>query len=108
MPPFIIFLTQRDGGTRQLDFFEHNFISTQQENNIIAELQANRVNWIIASNRVNSVEPRMGTFGVTHCPLIAQFINDNFDIVAEYGDFRYPGGWAWNHATRILKRKSIN
>jgi len=40
-----------------------------------------------------------------NCPLIAQYINANFEQVAQFGDWENPPGWGWNHGTAILKRR---
>ncbi len=98
------FLTHRDSATRQLDFFLHNDIPQEQELETISDMEMNHVNWVIFDNRTHSLEPGMGTFGITHCPEIADYLNKNFDEVAVFGDWNNPGGWAWNHGTRMLKR----
>ncbi len=99
------FLTNRDSATRQLDFFLHNDIPQEQELETISDMEMNHVNWVIFDNRTHSLEPGMGTFGITHCPKIADYLSKNFDEVAVFGDWNNPAGWAWNHGTRVLKRK---
>jgi hypothetical protein len=100
------YLTARKSPTRQLIIFEHIKIPQEQERKIIAELEKNRVNWILLSNRAKAKETGLGTLGVTHCPLIAEYIEKNFEMTAQFGDWIHEPGWAWNHGTRILKRKN--
>ncbi len=98
------FLSQREGASRQLVFFDHIIIPKEQEEKIIADLENQKVNWIILSNRIHSEEPGMGTLGKTYCILIRKYLNKNFKIVAQFGDWKNPGGWVFPHGTRILKR----
>jgi hypothetical protein len=99
------FLTDRDSPTRQLIFFEHINIPREQEEKIIRELEAKKVNWIVLSNRTNSDEEGLGLLGKDYCPLIGAYIQNNFTVAAEYGDWVNPAGWAWNYGIRILRRK---
>jgi len=47
----------------------------------------------------------MGIFGQTHCLQIAKYLEENFEIVAQFGDWENPyPGWIWNHGVRIYKR----
>ncbi len=103
--PLYYFLTGKDSPTRQLIFFEHINIPSEQEKEIIADLEKKQVNWIVLSSRMNSAEPGLGTLGLTYCPLIGKYIKENFEAVVQFGDWMHPPGWAWNHGTAILKRK---
>ena len=100
------FLSERDNATRQLALFEHTGIPEEQERAIIADLEHNHVNWIVESNRSRSDEFGMGAFGQTHCRLITAYILENFEAVAQMGEWTRPPGWAWDHGVRIWKRKS--
>ena len=100
-----LFLSERESITRQLVFFEHINITEEQEKKIISNMENDNGNWVIISSRAVSTEGGMGTFGKTYCLLLAKYIADHFTVVAEYGDLITPGGWAWNHGVRILKRK---
>jgi len=87
-----------------LSFFEHINITKEQEQKTISEMEDGNGNWVILSNRSVSQEPGLGVFGKTYCPLLAKYIFDNFTVVAEFGDWVNPPGWAWNHGVRSLKR----
>ena len=105
LDPLYLFLSERESATRQMVFFDHINIPEEQERKIIAEIEANKTDWAVISSRVDSPEPGMGTFGVTHCPLLARYLNEHFETAATFGDWANPPGWAWNHGVRILKRK---
>ena len=104
LDPLYLFLSERDSATRQLVFFEHINIPEEQEKATIDEMESTGANWAIISNRAHSLEGGMGTFGKTYCLLIAQYLEDHFTPVATFGNWDEPGGWAWNHSVRILKR----
>ncbi|MFA5260511.1 MAG: hypothetical protein WC450_04720 [Candidatus Omnitrophota bacterium] len=99
------FLSERDNATRQLALFAHTGIPEEQERAIIADLERGDVNWVVESNRSRSEEFGMGTFGQTHCRMIADYIRANFEIVIQWGEWTRPPGWAWDHGVRIWKRK---
>jgi hypothetical protein len=105
LDPIYLFLSNRDSATRQLVFFEHINIGPEQERKIISEMETDNANWAIISNRSVSLEGGMGVFGKTYCPLLAQYLRENFGPVADFGDWVGPPGWAWNHSIQILKRK---
>lgn len=99
------FLTDKVSPSRQLIFFDHEFIPPEQEKTIIADLENRRVNWVLLSSRHDSREFGLGTLGKTYCPLLGAYIAENFEIVAQFGDWVNEPGWAWNHGVRMLKRK---
>ena len=100
------YLTGKKSPTRQLIFFDHIKIPTEQEQSVIGELEAHHVNYVVISNRAWArLEPGLGMFGQSYCPLLAQYIKTNFTPVARFGDWSQEPGWAWNHGTLILKRK---
>jgi hypothetical protein len=100
------YLTNKKTPTRQLIFFEHIKIPSEQERSVIAELEKNHVNYVLISSRAFArQEPGLGFLGTTYCPLIGKYIHDNFVAVARFGDWTNEPGWAWNHGTLILKRK---
>lgn len=105
--PLYYFLTDKISPTRQLIFFEHIKIPWEQETEVIAELEQKKVNWILLSSRQHATkEYGLGILGKTYGPLIGEYIDQNFTTVAEFGDWVNEPGWAWNHGTRILRRKS--
>ncbi len=104
--PLYYYLADKKSPTRQLIFFEHINIPKEQERKIIKELEAHHTNWVVVSNRSWSAEKGLGVLGQTYCPLIGEYLEKNFTLVAEFGDWRKPAGWSANHATRILKRKT--
>ena len=99
------FLTDKVSPARQIIFFDHEFIPPEQEKTTIADLEDRRVNWILLSSRQDSREFGLGTLGQTYCPLLGAYIAENFETAAQFGDWVNEPGWAWNHGTRILKRK---
>jgi len=104
--PLYYYLTGRKAPTRLFNFFEHINIPPEQERKIIRDLQAGSINYILLSSRAWSSETGMGRLGQTHCPLLAEYIEKNFVLAARIGDWQNQPGWAWNHGTMILKRKS--
>ncbi|MBI5150251.1 MAG: glycosyltransferase family 39 protein [Candidatus Omnitrophica bacterium] len=99
------FLSGRDGGSRQLAFFDHAHIMPAQELDIIGELERNGVNYVIVSNRSDEKVEGLGIFGKTYCPFLAAYLNERFETVAVFGDWQHPPGWAWSHGVKILKRR---
>ncbi|MDO8580132.1 MAG: hypothetical protein Q7S13_01465 [Candidatus Omnitrophota bacterium] len=104
--PLYYFLTAKQSPTPQLIFFDHINIPAQQEKGVIADLKKHNVRWVLLSNRIKSPEEGLGEFGKTYCPLIANYIQENFEVVATFGDWANPPGWASNHGTIILRRKN--
>ena len=98
------YLTDRTSPSRQLIFFEHIKIPPEQEHSVIAEIEKKNVNYILLSNRMLSGEPGLGILGKTYCPILGEYIRDNFQSIAMFGDWADHPGWAWNHGTQILKR----
>ena len=88
-----------------LIFFEHQHISADQEQKILNELETAKVNFVVISNGIVSQEPGRGAFGRTHCKRIAKYLEDNFTIAVQFGDWKSSPGWAWNYGTEVLKRK---
>ncbi|MDP8267013.1 MAG: hypothetical protein P9M07_08780 [Candidatus Aceula meridiana] len=103
--PIYYFLTNKKSPTRQLIFFDHINIPKEQEIKIIAELNNKAVNYVVLSNRCDSKEHGLGTFGKTYCPLLASYIFSNFEPIRTFGDWTNEPGWAWNHGTKIFRRK---
>ncbi len=101
------YLTGKKSPTRQLIFFEHIKIPTEQEKRIIDELKNQNVAYVVLSSRFSSAEQGLGILGQTYCPLIAQYINNNYEPAVRIGDWMNPPGWAWNHGTLILKKKAL-
>lgn len=102
------YLTGRKSPTQLLIFFEHINIPVEQENRTIQDLEKASVNWIVISSRMKAREPGLGTLGATYCPVIGQYIKDNFELVARFGDWQHEPGWGWNHGTAVFKRKSAH
>lgn len=102
------YLTGQESPTRQLIFFDHIKIPTQQEISVIKELEISQIRFVLMSNRVISDETGLGVFGKTNCPLLGQFIHDNFiPVVRLGGNWDQPPGWANNHGVLILKRRGL-
>lgn len=101
--PLYYYLTDKKSPTRQLIFFEHINIPPEQEKKIIVELE--KVNYVLISSRAYvKLEPGLGVFGKTYCPVLGKYINDHFEPVAQFGDWQNEPGWAWSHGTQVLKR----
>jgi hypothetical protein len=101
------YLTGKESPTRQLIFFNHIKIPPQQEISVIRELENNKVGFVLMSNRIISNETGLGIFGNTYCPLLGQYVHDNFVPVGRLGgDWNSPPGWANNHGVILLKRKA--
>jgi hypothetical protein len=107
LPYDVIFyyLTGRPSPTRQLIFFDHINIPPEQEEKIIAELEKNKIKFVVMSNRVVSGETGLGHFGVTYCPLISKYIENNFTPVSQIGLWGVDPGWSYNYGTLIWARK---
>jgi len=102
------YLTGRISPTRQLIFFDHIKIPPSQEISVLRELINNNVGYVLMSSRFASPETGLGVFGRTYCPLLGQWVHDNFvPLVRQGGDWTQPPGWANNHGVIILKKKQI-
>ena len=104
--PLYYFLTDKRSPTRQMIFFDYLRITTEQEKEVLDDLERKNIRWVLLSNRQVSTEAGLGTLGKTYCPLIGEYIGNNFETVAEFGDWTSEPGWAWNHGVKILKRRS--
>jgi hypothetical protein len=101
------YMTEKPSPTRQLIFFDHIKIPTEQEISIIKDLKNKKVKYVLISNRMASPELGLGTFGKTYCPLLYSYIMNNFEPHArEGGDWQKDPGWGHNHGVMIFKRKS--
>ena len=98
------YLTDKPSPSRQLIFFEHIKIPPEQEHSVVSEIEKKNVNYILLSNRIASGEPGLGVLGKTYCPILGEYIRDNFQPIAMFGDWVDHPGWAWSHGTQILKR----
>lgn len=100
------YLTNTKTPTRQLIFFDHIKITTEQEKSIIGELEKNHTAYVLISNRISSTETGLGIFGKTYCPLLYQYVMSNFAPVFKYGgNWQAEPGWANNHGVIVFKRK---
>ncbi len=99
------YLTGKTSPTRQLIFFEHIKIPPEEERKVIQDLENKHVDWIVLSSRSVSSEHGLGILGKTYCPILGKYLEDNFSVAATFGDWQNPPGWAWNHGTKILRRK---
>ncbi len=104
--PLYYYLTGRPSPTRQLIFFDHIKIQPKQEITIIQELEKNKINYVLLSNRMMASETGLGMFGKTYCPLLYQYIIQNFEPVWRYGgNWNAEPGTNENHGVIIFKRK---
>ncbi len=103
--PLYYYLLSRKSPTRQLIFFEHINITPKQEREIIRELRRKEIRFILLSSLAFSDQRGNGLFGRDYCPLLAQYIQDNFILTKRFGEWRRQPRWAWPHGTMILERK---
>jgi hypothetical protein len=100
------YLTAREIPTRLIYLAENVDITPEQQEAMIGDLERKRVNWILLSNRSSSAEFGTGIFGVTYCGDLARYVKANFEETACFGNWNAEPGWGWNHAVKILKRKT--
>ncbi|MBF0483914.1 MAG: hypothetical protein HQL25_04315 [Candidatus Omnitrophica bacterium] len=100
-----LFLTKHKSPTREIMLFQHFRIPPEQDKAIVDTLEKKHVKWVIISNRAISIEDGMGVLGQDYCPQLAAYLEKNFEIVKGFGQWNNQPSWAWNHATRILRRK---
>jgi hypothetical protein len=103
--PLYYFLLDRQSPTYQIAFFDYMDITDEQDRQTVKDLADKKIRWIIYSNRIDSDEPTMGKFGISHSQALYAYINDNFELMGEIGDWEYVPGWNTFHGMRILKRK---
>ena len=72
---------------------------------VIQSLEEKNIRFILLSNRSISDERGLGIFGQDYCPLLKNYLDKNFETVAQFGEWTKEARWSWNHATKILKRK---
>ena len=101
------YTTGKPSPTRQLIFFDHIKISPKQEITIIKELESKKTAYVLISNRYMSSETGLGIFGKTYCPLLYQYVMQNFAPVYRHGgNWQSEPGWGNNHGVIIFKRKA--
>jgi len=103
--PIYYFLTNKTSPTRHLIFFKHDNIPAEQEHATIKDLEKNNIRYIVLSSRQSATEIGLGTFGKTHCSILAEYINKHFSAVATFGDWTGDPTKILHHGTKILKRK---
>lgn len=102
--PLYYYLTERKSPTRLLSFIEMIRVPPEQERAIIHDLEARSVDLILLSSTIHSTKKDLGFLGKTYCPILADYFEKNFTLIAEFGNWTNKPGWASNHGTRILKR----
>ena len=100
------FLTERRSPVYPLAFFRYMNISPNEELAMIRVLEDQGVDYVVISNRAYARhEPYLGIFGLDTCPVLADYIFENFVEVEAFGNWGVPAGFAWNHAVKVFKRK---
>ena len=99
-----VFLAGRTQGIYQSSLLEFNRITPRQEEMFIEQIEKNRVELILVSNRIKSGEVGIGSFGETHCRILARYIDEHFAEAARFGEWDTEPGWTSNHGVKILKR----
>lgn len=103
--PLYYYLLDRKSPTRTLVLFSFLRMPPEQDRGIVEDLEKHHVNWILVSNRAVTNEAGLGLLGRDYAPILAKYINDHFEVVAQFGDWTDRPSWAWYHGVRILKRK---
>ena len=86
--------------------FEFENLPEQQDLDVIEDLERENVRWIVLSNRAWTAEEQgLGVFGETHARRLAAWIDEEFEIVQEFGDLQAEALWVEQHATRIYRRR---
>lgn len=106
--PLYYYLTDHPSPVPELLFFHFVNIPREQELRIISDLEKKHVNYILLSNRQSSTEKSLGIFGITCCPLLAEYLHVYFKPVATYGRWDQEAGWDDGHAVRIYQRVSAS
>lgn len=102
--PLYYYLLARAAPVPETIFFDFLNITRQQEERIIYDLERKQCNYVLLSNRISSAEQGLGEFGTSYCPLLFAYIRNNFESIAEFGDWRQMPQWIDGHATRIYRR----
>lgn len=102
--PLYYWLLDRKSPVIETMFFNFIHISPEQEQRVIANLEKEKVRYIVMSNRVHSSEQGLGLFGVTNCPLLADYIQKNFNQVISFGDWDNSARWDEDYAIKIYLR----
>jgi len=105
--PLYYFLTGRDSASYYLAFFDFIHITREEEFDLILGLEREKIQYVIMSNRAFSLEPHLGFLGRKYCPMLAQYIFQNFYIVKEFGVWEKPPFFVENHGVKIFKRRPI-
>lgn len=101
---FYYYLTDKPSPVWELIFLNKNGMPPQQEEKIIQALKDKNVRWVVLSNRIFSPEVAFGKFGEDYMVRLAPYLNENYKVVAQFGDWKARPGWNNYHATRVLKR----
>jgi len=99
------YLTNKRSPTRQLIFFERFRIPKEQEQEVISELLHKHVKMVLISSRQSTKLPGCGIFGKTYCPTLYHFIAEKYYPIAQFGEWKRPSEWIFNHGTILLKLK---
>jgi hypothetical protein len=99
------FLSNSDSAVYPLAFFGFINISQQDEQTMLRRLEDKKADIVLLSSRVNSLEPSLGVFGSEYCPILAKYIEDNFEVIAQFGDWQNPPGFVEHHGVKVLRRR---
>jgi hypothetical protein len=103
--PLYYYLLGRPSPTYQYAFFDYMLIPPQQDAQTVADLIEKNVRWVLFSNRIITQEGGLGTFGVTNSPLLGKYLEDNFEVVQEFGVWDREPDWNTNHGIRVLRKR---
>ncbi|MCD4779853.1 MAG: glycosyltransferase family 39 protein [Candidatus Omnitrophica bacterium] len=103
--PLYYFLTEKNNPTKYIIMVDFLYMPTSQEQDIINRLKNPALRYLVMSNRISSNEQGIGRFGKTHCKLLHNYIDQNYERVMMFGDWDNEPMWSKNHGTMIIQKK---
>ena len=103
--PIYYFLLDRKSPISLIFISESLGVSENQQKEIINQLNSQSIRFIVISSQINSNAPGLGHFGNTYCHHLDKYINENFQVMVQYGEWEQAPDYMSNHGTRILRRK---
>ena len=99
------FLTDRKSPSKHIILFKYVNITPEQEREIISDMEKPSVRYLVMSNRINSAETGLGSFGETHCQILFDHIDKEYERVEIFGDWVNRAQWSENYGTMIIQKK---
>lgn len=95
-------LARRSSPTREVNLL-NVFLPPDEQHEIIARLKNNHVALVVQSNRDR--EPGISGINQNNAPILQKYLEDNFVVETQFGNWESRPFWWANHAVRILKRR---